>query len=73
MDDSLFIKIIVIGDQSVGKTSLLNQYCYNKFEPIMPATVGCDFTTKVYNNFKGRTIRLQLWDIAGNEQNKIFR
>jgi GTPase SAR1 family protein len=41
------LKIIVVGDSFVGKTSLLNMYCYNKFETLISPTIGCDFTTKL--------------------------
>lgn len=65
MDDSLFIKVLVVGNSGVGKTSILNQYCYNKFDISVNPTIGCDFCLKVLHNFEGKTIRLQLWDIAG--------
>ena len=38
-----FIKIIVIGDSGVGKTSLLTQICTNKFDDKIPITVAVDF------------------------------
>ena len=41
--NSVFIKIIIVGDSGVGKTSLLNQYCYGKFSLTEPTTLGCDF------------------------------
>ncbi|KAM3143351.1 hypothetical protein pb186bvf_004412 [Paramecium bursaria] len=67
MDKDLFVKIIVMGDQGVGKTCILNQYVYGRFEENSAPTIGCDFTTKVTNQ-NGQTIRLQLWDIAGQEK-----
>jgi len=68
MEDALFIKILVVGDSGVGKTSILNQYCHSKFEQNVAPTIGCDFSYKVLNDYQGRTIRLQLWDIAGQER-----
>ena len=65
MDDAIFIKALVVGDSGVGKTSILNQYCYNKFDTSVNPTIGCDFCLKVLDDFQGKTIRLQLWDIAG--------
>ncbi|CAD8088745.1 unnamed protein product [Paramecium sonneborni] len=67
MEADPFIKIIVVGEQAVGKTCLLNQYCYERFEANSPPTIGCDFTTKV-TQANGQTVRLQLWDIAGQEK-----
>jgi GTPase SAR1 family protein len=43
----------------VGKTSMLNRFCYNKFDPNLTATVGCDFTTKIMPfEDKNTTIKL---------------
>ena len=64
MDNDPFIKIIVVGEQNVGKTSLLNQYCYKKFDNSSPPTIGCDYTTK-YAQYNGKTLKIQIWDIAG--------
>lgn len=64
-EDTLFLKIIVVGDSGVGKTSLLNRFCYDKFENNTQPTIGCDFCTKVITNFNGKTLRMQLWDVAG--------
>ena len=63
---TLFLKIIVVGDSGVGKTSLIHQYCHGFFKQHVTATVGCDFTTKVLTKFQHKTVRIQLWDIAGN-------
>jgi len=68
MSDSLFVKILVVGDSGVGKTSILNQYCYSKFDTAVNPTVGCDFCLKVLTNFQGKSLRLQLWDIAGQDR-----
>ena len=62
---ALFLKIIVIGDSEVGKTCLIHQFCYNQFKSITTTTVGCDFSTKVLPKFRNKTVKLQLWDIAG--------
>jgi small GTP-binding protein len=68
MEDALFIKILVVGDSGVGKTSILHQYCMQSFEQNVAPTIGLDFSYKVLNDYKGRTIRMQLWDIAGQER-----
>ena len=60
----LRIKITILGEPSVGKTSLISRYCQNKFPTEYKATLGADFTTK--NIFhKDTKIELVLWDIAG--------
>lgn len=73
MSNPLFFKIIVVGDTSVGKTSLLQRYCYD-MDPSSESdslkqsvTIGSDFDLKVIQNFEGKYLRLQLWDIAGKQ------
>ena len=56
-EDEPFIKIIVVGNAGVGKTCLLNQYCYGRFDNNSAPTIGCDFTSKIID-FKGKTVRL---------------
>jgi small GTP-binding protein len=68
MQNALFLKVIVVGDSGVGKTSILNQYCYEKFDVNIRPTVGCDFTLKAFTDYNGKSIRMQLWDVAGQER-----
>ena len=65
MDDSLSIKILVVGNSGVGKTALLNRICSETFSQNTEPTVGCDISLKVLKNFRGHNIRLQLWEAAG--------
>ena len=62
-------KIVIIGDQHVGKTSILSRYKYEAVETVYSPTVGIDFLTK--NVFlEDKTIRLIMWDTAGQERFK---
>ncbi|XP_042621002.1 ras-related protein Rab-38-like [Cyprinus carpio] len=60
-------KILVIGDLGVGKTSIIKRYVHQTFSTNYRATIGVDFALKVLN-WDSETIRLQLWDIAGQER-----
>uniref|UniRef100_A0A673GXL9 RAB38, member RAS oncogene family n=1 Tax=Sinocyclocheilus rhinocerous TaxID=307959 RepID=A0A673GXL9_9TELE len=60
-------KILVIGDLGVGKTSIIKRYVHQNFSPNYRATIGVDFALKVLN-LAQETVRLQLWDIAGQER-----
>ncbi|XP_076833336.1 ras-related protein Rab-38 [Brachyhypopomus gauderio] len=60
-------KILVIGDLGVGKTSIIKRYVHQNFSSNYRATIGVDFALKVLN-LDQETIRLQLWDIAGQER-----
>nr|AFZ78867.1 Ras-related protein [Coptotermes formosanus] len=61
------IKLILIGDSSVGKTSLIMRYIDDKFSPNNLSTIGVDFKTK-YLEIDGHQVKVQVWDTAGQEQ-----
>ncbi|SPO03211.1 probable Ras-related protein Rab-6A [Cephalotrichum gorgonifer] len=53
-------KLVFLGEQSVGKTSLITRFMYDSFDNMYQATIGIDFLSKA--------VRLQLWDTAGQER-----
>ncbi len=61
---SLEAKIVVLGAQGVGKTSLVMRYCKGSWEPSqITSTVGASFLTKrVVDSDTDTTVRLQIWD-----------
>ncbi|XP_010521112.1 PREDICTED: ras-related protein Rab7 [Tarenaya hassleriana] len=61
------LKVIVLGDSGVGKTSLMNRYVNNKFSQQYKATIGADFVTKELQ-IDDRLVTLQIWDTAGQER-----
>ncbi|CAN1823432.1 Ras-related protein RABH1b [Linum perenne] len=69
-------KLVFLGDQSVGKTSVITRFMYDKFDNTYQdfhlilndqATIGIDFLSKTMY-LEDRTVRLQLWDTAGQER-----
>merc|ERR1711976_867970 len=60
-------KVVFLGKQSVGKTSLITRFMYDSFDNTYQATIGIDFLSKTMY-LEDRTIRLQLWDTAGQER-----
>ncbi|KAJ9298998.1 hypothetical protein DTO271G3_3240 [Paecilomyces variotii] len=70
MSSSLEAKIVVLGAQGVGKTSLVQRYVKNAFDPSKTAsTVGASFVTKrVLDSTSDTVVRLQIWDTAGQER-----
>jgi small GTP-binding protein len=68
-------KLVFLGEQSVGKTSLITRFMYDSFDNTYHATIGIDFLSKTMY-LEDRTVRLQLWDTAGQErfrqENNIF-
>jgi Ras-related protein Rab-7A len=63
----VLLKIIILGDSGVGKTSLMNQYCNKRFSNQYKATIGADFLTKEIF-IDDKTVTLQIWDTAGQER-----
>ncbi|CAG5872247.1 ras-related protein Rab-38 [Menidia menidia] len=68
MQQELLFKILVIGDLGVGKTSIIKRYVHQIFSQHYRATIGVDFALKVLQWDSDTVVRLQLWDIAGQER-----
>mmetsp|Transcript_95812 Transcript_95812/g.310433 ORF Transcript_95812/g.310433 Transcript_95812/m.310433 type:complete len:214 (-) Transcript_95812:154-795(-) len=64
---NVLLKVIILGDSGVGKTSLMNQYVNNKFTNQYKATIGADFLTKEVQ-IDDKVVTLQIWDTAGQER-----
>ena len=65
------LRVCLIGDSFVGKTSLLKQYYDKNFSDDYINTIGCDFKV-VTLNVDGTIIKLQMWDTAGQERFKAI-
>lgn len=61
-------RLILIGDSTVGKSSLLKYFTEGKFAEIIDPTVGVDFYAKIIELRPDLRIKLQLWDTAGQEK-----
>lgn len=60
-------KLVFLGDQSVGKTSIITKFMYDTFDNTYQATIGIDFLSKTLF-LEDKTVRLQIWDTAGQER-----
>jgi Ras-related protein Rab-6A len=60
-------KLVFLGEQAVGKTSIITRFMYDTFDNNYQATIGIDFLSKTMY-LDDRTVRLQLWDTAGQER-----
>ncbi|KAM9500581.1 ras-related protein Rab-38 [Clarias gariepinus] len=68
MQQERLLKVLVVGDLGVGKTAIIRRYVHQVFSHHYRATIGVDFALKVLQWDPGTVIRLQLWDIAGQER-----
>ena len=66
--EELTYKLILIGEPSTGKSSILRRYCENQFKDEYKCTIGVDFKTKVIKMLNGEIVKLQVWDTAGQER-----
>jgi len=65
--EQLPFKLLLIGDSSVGKSSLLLRFCDNVFQEGTVNLTSVDFKTKNIT-IEGKTVQLQVWDTAGQER-----
>ena len=64
----IVFKILLLGDTEVGKSSFLMRYSDNVFVENYIATIGLDYKLKNVKLDSGKTIKVQLWDTAGQEK-----
>lgn len=68
-DSEIVAKVIILGDTSVGKSSIILRYFDNTFEEYLPNTIGAAFQTKnIESDDKKKTLRLNVWDTCGQER-----
>ena len=65
--DEIAIKVTLIGESSVGKTSIINRYTKESFSQELDSTLGANYSQKKITRH-GKKIRLDLWDTAGQEK-----
>jgi Ras-related protein Rab-5C len=63
-------KLVLLGDASVGKTSLVGRFVTNQFNEAVETTVGAAFSTQSVTTDSGRSIKFEIWDTAGQERFK---
>ena len=60
-------KIVLVGECSVGKTALTQRLVYDMYQKKMDATIGVDYSTKIFKMNDSARVKLQMWDTAGQE------
>lgn len=65
------VKVVMIGDSGVGKTSIMTRYCESLFSESPGTTVYTDFIPKDVT-IDGKVLRAQIWDTAGQERYRLI-
>ena len=70
-DYDLLFKILLIGNSSVGKSSILLRFSDDTFQDTFLPTIGVDFKIRTFDQ-GDNTIKMQIWDTAGQERFKTI-
>jgi len=62
------LKVVLIGESGVGKTSLIVQYVNNSFNAFNQPTIGGSFCNKTIVCDDNKIVKLEIWDTAGQER-----
>jgi hypothetical protein len=65
------LKLLLLGDAKVGKTSLMTRFSENKFSDKMVSTLGVDYK-HAFLSIMGLRVKLQIWDTAGQERFRVM-
>ncbi|XP_071837793.1 ras-related protein Rab-23-like isoform X2 [Apostichopus japonicus] len=66
-DIEVAIKVVIVGNGAVGKSSMIQRYCKGIFTKDYKKTIGVDFLERQIK-FNDEDVRLMLWDTAGQEE-----
>ncbi len=62
------MKLVLLGETGVGKTSVIQRFVYNDFRDDPQPTIGANFTSRVVKPAHSQhAIRFHVWDTAGSE------
>ena len=77
MNEPEAIKVVLVGESGVGKTSIISQFTAHKFDPHRETSLSAQFISKTVEfQDLGKAIKFDIWDTVGQEKyrsiNKIF-
>ena len=62
------IKVVLLGSEGVGKSSILNRFVYNDFKEEVDSTNGASYAPKTLPVSGGKEMKFDVWDTAGKEK-----
>ena len=57
----------MVGDSSVGKSSIVLRFCEDSFSESLMPTIGVDYKSKIFDVY-GKKVKATIWDTAGQER-----
>ena len=69
-EDEKTLKVVLIGESGVGKTSIISRFINDTFDEGSMTTTGASYATKdiVFENYQNQVIKFEIWDTAGQEK-----
>ncbi|TFK76955.1 GTP-binding protein ypt5 [Pluteus cervinus] len=67
VDKSVQVKLVLLGEAAVGKSSVVSRFVSNEFQPNKEPTIGAAFLTQKCR-LEDRVLRYEIWDTAGQER-----
>ena len=69
MSEPESIKVVLVGESGVGKTSIIQQFTTKKFDPHRETSLSAQFISKTVNfQDLGKEIKFDIWDTVGQEK-----
>ena len=66
--EAVALKVVLVGEAGVGKTSIISQFIDQIFQEDLQASTGGTFSSKTLILNNGKTIKFEIWDTAGEER-----
>ena len=70
MSEKYVVRVLTLGYTDVGKTSILLRFTKNQFHEKYVSTIGIDFKSRPLKIGKNTTVKVLVWDTAGQEKYK---
>ena len=70
LEDEKTVKVVLLGESGVGKTSIISRFINNTFEEGLETTTGASYATKnlVFKDYQNKVLNFEIWDTAGQEK-----
>jgi small GTP-binding protein len=65
---SMDVKVVLLGDSGVGKSSIANRYVNNTFSEAFEVTIGGGYLQQLVRLKDGSTLKMEIWDTGGQER-----